>query len=163
MSAKLQDLKNECVRLHLKTSMFSVSDNLIVILAISLLAKGKKNMARRILKHRAAQIDPTRLASRIASLHRPTLKYEGNDQPVINAHYTQQFNVIDNFDKLLSATRWPYDIHKQGPFFLISCIQIISVNIAVAWAEQAQDPRDPVPRPDMRAQLEQIANALLQK
>lgn len=78
-------------------------------------------------------------------------------QPTINAYYRDHFNTIDNFNKCLHVASWPYDVHHEHMFYLISCLRMTTINILAVYFEL----RGIQTKPNIRVHVEELAVALL--
>lgn len=113
------------------------------------------------MKDDRGNADPATIASRRNRLLRNTGQLAGKALPAVNQHYKEYFRAVDNFNKMLAAAPWPYDIHHEEMFYLIHMIRITAVNGFVAWEQYSGQQPDTTKRPEMQAQFGRMAQTLL--
>lgn len=113
-------------------------------------------MKRRIVKYEENDGVKRR---RISALLDDTATSAEGVQPIINAYYRDNFNVVDHFNILLSEVEWNYDWRREHFFYLVSCLRFLTVNLVTVILEL----REVTTRPKVREVVLEIANELMKR
>jgi hypothetical protein len=109
--------------------------------------------------HRIVKWEETEgvLQERVRTLLDAKSSTDDGEQPTLNAYYRDTFNVVDNFNKVLSETRWPHDVHSVHVFYFVSCLRMLTTNIIALYLEL----QGVTTKPDVRTHVEEMAELLM--